>query len=249
MPEALHKQTTALRRLDPGARHADPDGWLEPFRYMLPSDMEAAVDNMPGLPERVRREVTAAVQRGRAAIERDARLRHIEGTYLLYDRQTDIRQDLDDFSAVLGDVRTPDRAMDLSAAQARRKVTDAYDRLRMVKDRIDQLAQDREYNESLLVDPEASLRTIIDRYDVPRPDFTREDAHGLRTTTERPESPARLDLAGLNKKFNVIYSEWERTEDHVTQMEDRDKRVRGGQQSDDQEIATKYKIPGRVEPG
>src|SRR5262245_7788332 len=190
-------QIVALGLLDQDVRRADPAGYMEAFRYLLPSDMEELADNTPGLPESVRREVSAAVKRGRDAIELDAKLRHLEGTYLLYDRQQDIRSDLDDMSTGLMNVRVPDNAMDVTAKQARRHVTWANDVLGMIKERILQVERDQAWNDSLRVNPEESLRGILHRYDLPRPDFTRADNPSLRSATDRPQTPARLDVAGL----------------------------------------------------
>jgi hypothetical protein len=242
MPDSSQRQIMQLGMLDPDVRRTDPSGWFEPFRYQLPSDMEALADATPGLPEGVRRDVLAAASRGRAAIELDAKLRHIEVTYLLYDRATELREDLEGFGRIMTNVRVPDVAGSVTAAEARRTVTETYDALQMIRNRIDQLGKDIQWNEGMKEDPEKKLAAILQRYSLPRPDFLRGDTPSLRTTTDRPMSPARIDMAGLQKVFNMTYEDFERTEEHVTKLEDREKRMRGGQQRADAEIAQRYGI-------
>jgi hypothetical protein len=242
MPDSSQRQITQLGALDPDARREDPAGWLEPFRYLLPSDMERLADATPGMPEGVRRNVLAAATRGRAAIERDAQIRHIEGTYSLYDRSTELTEDLAAFGRIMSDVRTPDVAGAVTAAEARRSVTETYDALNMIRARIDQLGQDIAWNEGMKQEPERKLADILQRYSLPRPDFTRPDTPSLRTSTDRPMSPARIDMTALQKAYNATYEDFERTEQHVTSMEHREQRVRGGQQASDAELAQKYNI-------
>src|SRR5262245_49501732 len=113
MPEGP-RQITGLHRIDPDERRADPAGLLENFRYLLPSDMETALDGAIGLPENVRRRVAEAITRGQQAIRRDAEIRHAEGTVMLRDRQQELLDDLAGFRKLMGDIRTPDRAMDVT---------------------------------------------------------------------------------------------------------------------------------------